>query len=87
MYNFMKGRLVVVRLCLLGAALALIAVGIATVDSVGHPAEASPAGHAGDLAGFWQKQLIFAAVALGGFVAVNLVNYNFPAAGASRKDW
>jgi cell division protein FtsW (lipid II flippase) len=75
MYNFMKGRLVAVRLCLLGAALSLIAVGVLTVYSVGHPAEARAAGHASDLAGFWQKQLIFAVVALGGFVAVNLVNY------------
>lgn len=75
MYNFMKGRLVAVRLCLLGAALALVAIGIVTVYSVGHPADAGPAGQTSDLAGLWQRQLIFALIAVGGFVAVNLVNY------------
>ncbi|UCG60208.1 MAG: rod shape-determining protein RodA [Phycisphaerales bacterium] len=71
----MKGRLFVVRASMLGAALALVVIGIATVYSVGNPAEASPASQIGDLAGLWQKQLIFAVVALIGFVTVNLVNY------------
>ena len=39
MYEFLKGRLIVVRLTLLAATLALVAVGIASIYSVGHPAE------------------------------------------------
>ncbi|HUS71925.1 MAG TPA: FtsW/RodA/SpoVE family cell cycle protein [Sedimentisphaerales bacterium] len=55
--------------------LALIAIGIAAIYSVGHPAEPSPAGQTGGLSNFWKKQLIFAAIAMVGFIAANLVNY------------
>ena len=75
MYNFLKGRLVVVRLCLLAATLALVAVGIAGIYSVGHPAEPSPASQTVGLANLWKKQAIFAAVGVLGFIAVNVVNY------------
>jgi cell division protein FtsW (lipid II flippase) len=75
MYNFLKGRLVVVRLCLLAAALALVAVGIAAIYSVGHPAEPSPASQTGHLDNLWKKQLVFAAIGVLVFIAVNLVNY------------
>ena len=75
MHNFLKGRLIVVRLILLAAALALVAIGIAAIYSVGHPAESSPASQAGDLDNLWKKQAIFAAIGAVGFIAVNLVNY------------
>ena len=75
MYNFLKGRLVIVRVTLMAAALALIAIGIITVYSVGHPAEDTPATQAEDLGGFWAKQVKFAAVAAIAFIAVNLINY------------
>lgn len=76
MYNFVTGRLKVARLCLVVATLALIAVGIATIYSVGHPAEPSPATGTDDLAVFWwKKQVIFAAVGIAAFIAVNLLNY------------
>ncbi len=83
MYDFLKGRLIVVRLVLLAAALALVAVGIATIYSVGQPAEssppsvwrASPPGQAGNLSDLWKKQAIFAAIGVVGFIAVNLINY------------
>lgn len=74
-YDFLKGRLTVVRLCLLAAALILVGVGIATIYSVGHPAELSPASQTGDLGNLWKKQMIFAAVAMAGFILVNSVNY------------
>jgi len=74
-YNFLKGRLTVVRLCLLAAALILVGVGIATIYSVGHPAELSPASQTGVLSNLWKKQMIFAAVAMAGFIVANLVNY------------
>jgi rod shape determining protein RodA len=75
MYNFLKGHLKVVRLFLLAATLALIAIGIATIYSVGHPAEPSPAGYAEDLSNYWKKQVIFTAVAVFAFIAANVVNY------------
>ena len=64
-----------VRLCLAAAALGLVAVGVLAVYSVGHPAEASSASDAAEYAGFWKKQLVFAAIALVGFIAANLINY------------
>jgi rod shape determining protein RodA len=76
MFNlFLKGRLRIVRLFLMAATLALIAIGIATIYSVGHPAESSPAGQTSDLTNFWKKQVIFAVIAVVAFIAVNLVNY------------
>jgi len=73
MRNFLKGRLFFVRLCLIGASLCLIGAGVLTIYSVGHPAEV--AGRVSELADFWKKQLVFAAVAAAGFVAANLLNY------------
>lgn len=75
MHNFMKGRLIAVRTCLLVSALVLIIIGITAIYSVGHPAEASPASQTGDLANLWKKQLIFAVVGVLGFVAANMINY------------
>ncbi len=75
MHNFLKGRLIFVRLCLLATALALVAIGIAAIYSVGHPAEPSPASETGGLGNLWKKQVIFAAIGVIGFIAVNLVNY------------
>jgi len=75
MFNFLKGRLIAVRLCLLAAALILAGIGIATIYSVGHPAEFSPASQTGDLGNLWKKQVIFLAIAIAGFIVVNLVNY------------
>jgi len=75
MHNFLKGRLALIRLILLAAVLALVAVGVAAVYSVGHPAQPGPAGQTGELAVYWKKQLIFAALSMAGFIAVNLVSY------------
>lgn len=57
------------------AALILIAIGIATIYSVGHPAEPSPATQTNNLGDLWEKQIIFAVVAIVGFIVVNAVNY------------
>ncbi len=75
MRNFLKGRLLPVRVCLLASTLLLIVVGIATIYAIGHPVESSPASHAAQWAGHWKKQLVFAVVGLVGFVAANWVNY------------
>ncbi|MBN2136414.1 MAG: rod shape-determining protein RodA [Sedimentisphaerales bacterium] len=75
MYNFFSGRLLFVRLCLIAAALGLVAVGIVTIYSVGHPAEATVASDTAKLSVFWKKQVVFAAVAILGFIVVNSVSY------------
>jgi cell division protein FtsW (lipid II flippase) len=75
MYNLFKGRLIIVRVTLMAAALALIAIGIITVYSVGHPAENTPAQQTEDLGGFWAKQVKFAVVAALAFIVLNLINY------------
>ena len=75
MFNFLKGRLIIVRLCLLAATLILVGIGIATIYSVGHPAEPSPATEIGNLSNLWKMQVKFAAIAAVAFIAANLVNY------------
>ncbi len=75
MYKFLRGRLIAVRLILMIATLALVAIGIVAIYSLGHPAEPSPANQAGDLGIFWKKQFIFAVVGVIGFIVVNLLHY------------
>ncbi|MHC4617553.1 MAG: FtsW/RodA/SpoVE family cell cycle protein [Planctomycetota bacterium] len=75
MLGFLRGRLIIVRITLLAATLALLGVGIAAIYSVGHPAEPSPAGETGDLTVYWKKQLVFAALGMAAFIVVNLFNY------------
>ena len=75
MYNFLKGRLIIVRLCLIVAVLMLVGIGIATIYSVGNPAELSPASQTGNLGNLWKKQVGFAIVAIVGFLLINAVNY------------
>ena len=75
MYKFLKGRLMVVRLTLLAATLALVVMGIAAIYSVGYPAQASPASQTADLSNLWKKQVIFAVIGVVGFIAANFVNY------------
>jgi len=74
-YNFLKGRLTPVRLCLLAAALILVGVGITTIYSVGHPAEPGPATQTDKLSNYWKKQIVFAIIAIICFLVVNSVNY------------
>ena len=75
MYEFLKGRLIVVRIALLVAGLALICIGIAVIYTVGHPADVEVAGQSSGGANLWKKQVFFAAIAIAGFLAANLINY------------
>ena len=75
MRNFLKGRLLPVRICLLASTVVLVGVGIVTIYAVGNPVETSPISDAQDWAGHWKKQVLFAVVGSLGFVAANLVNY------------
>ncbi|MHC4125853.1 MAG: FtsW/RodA/SpoVE family cell cycle protein [Planctomycetota bacterium] len=75
MFGFLKGRLILVRLILLVAGLLLIAVGVATIYSVGNPVRAVASGRPEVLTNYWKKQIIFAALGMAGFIAVNLFNY------------
>ena len=71
MLNVLKGRLLVARLILLGAAALLVAVGIATIYAIGNPANAE----ANSMTGLWKKQLVFAAIGMVGFLILNFLNY------------
>ncbi len=77
MHNFLTGRLLFVRVCLLLSVAILTLVGVLTIYAVGNPTEPSPAVDKDilELAGLWKKQLVFVVLALGGFVAANVVNY------------
>ncbi len=57
------------------AVLLLVGIGIATIYSVGNPAEISPASQTGSLGGLWKTQVKYTVVAIFVFIAVNLVNY------------
>jgi len=75
MFTFLQGRLVLVRLLMLAATAALIAIGIAAIYAAGHPAQPGPDNSFEEFAGLWKRQLIFAAVGFLGFAAINLFNY------------
>jgi rod shape determining protein RodA len=75
MYDFLKGRLVLIRLVLLASVLALIGVGILSIYSVGNPAESGASPGTGELDDFWGKQINFFVIGAVFFVAVNLINY------------
>ncbi len=75
MNNFLKGRLLFVRICLLLATIALIGIGVAVIYSVGHPIERSPSSHSEKLIVYYKKQLVFAAAGLVVFFLVNRINY------------
>jgi cell division protein FtsW (lipid II flippase) len=77
MFGFLRGRLILVRIILLAAALTLIVIGIATIYAVGHPAEAGAGSKTGDLGGFWEKQAQFAVLGILAFLFVNLFNYRY----------
>jgi cell division protein FtsW (lipid II flippase) len=77
MRNFLTGRLLFVRVCLLGSVLLLLAVGVLTIYAVGNPAEPSPADvrDIAEKAGLWKKQMVFIVFAMMGFIVANLANY------------
>ena len=77
MRNFLKGRLLFVRICLLTSVCLLVLTGILMIYFVGHPAQTRAASRRAieDLGGYWRKQAAFVVVGVAAFVAVNLVNY------------
>ncbi len=78
MFGFLKGRLVLVRICLLACALALVGIGIITIYAVGHPKEPGPSSNnINAYAGLYKKQILFTLIGLIGFIAVNNINYRY----------
>ncbi len=77
MRNFLTGRLLLVRICLLVSVALLLLVGVLTIYAIGNPVEASPASaeDVAEMAGLWKKQLVFIVLGLMGFVAANVVDY------------
>lgn len=72
MFKLLQGRLLVTRILLFAAMLMLIAAGVITIYAIANPAQAD---QNTDLAAFWKKQIVFTAVGLAAFAAVNLINY------------
>jgi len=75
MLGVLKGRLVFVRVCMIAASIGLVVFGVLTLYAIGHPADPSPSASTAGLTGFWKKQLVFACVAVAGFLVTNLINY------------
>lgn len=73
LFDFIKGRLIIVRLLLLAACGGLVAIGIASLYAVGYPADVP--GGLPDLADKWEKQAQYAAIGLACFLVINMVNY------------
>ncbi len=75
MFKFLKGRLLPVRLLLLAATLSLVAIGIITIYSVGHPLEQGQAAQNSELSSKWEKQVQYAVIGFAAFAAINMVSY------------
>jgi len=75
MDNILTGRLITVRAILIITALVLIAAGIITIYTIGHPAEPSPASNSGQLTNLWKKQVVFAFIGAAAFIVINLIHY------------
>ncbi len=75
MYEFLKGRLLLVRAILLACAAVLVITGIIAIYSIDSAAEIGAPARDRQAFDYWEKQAVFAAVGLVAFVAVNLVSY------------
>jgi cell division protein FtsW (lipid II flippase) len=73
-FEFLKGRLLVTRLLLLASAAGLVIIGIMMIYASGNPA-VSDSEQLSTTAGLWQKQCIFAAAGLLGFIIMNSFSY------------
>ena len=62
------------RIILIVATMALITVGILSIYSVSNPAQGDSGGQISD-GGHWKKQIVFAIIAVAGFIVVNMVSY------------
>ena len=71
MVKILTGRLILLRLIMLSAMLALVAIGILTVFAIGNPANTDQ----NKFADSWKKQTVYAALGLLAIVIVNLVEY------------
>ncbi len=75
MVKVFTGRIILVRLVMMAAMVALIGIGIGAIYSAGNPDPAEATGRSLVSAGAWQKQLIYAMAGLGALIMINLVNY------------
>ncbi|MCD4831157.1 MAG: rod shape-determining protein RodA [Anaerohalosphaeraceae bacterium] len=74
MFNFLKGRLLLVRLIILGCMAALIVIGVVVIYASGNPNVENSASQMRN-SGLWKKQCVFAAAGFAGFVLINSFNY------------
>lgn len=75
MFEFVKGRLIAVRVILLATTVILIVAGITVIYAVGNPADPGGATDTEQLQSLWKKQLAFTAIAAAAFLAVNAIHY------------
>lgn len=75
MFDFLQGRLLSVRVTLLAAVIALVAIGILTIYALGHPTEQISSQQSNSLADKWEKQAQYAIIGFGAFLTLNWVNY------------
>ena len=75
MFTFLKGRLIVIRLIMLAAMFALIAIGIAMIYASGNPSEHDIASAPNRDANKWQKQAVYAGFGLIALIILNLIDY------------
>jgi len=75
MLKVLTGRVVIVRLIMMAAMIALVATGICAIYAAGNPDPAEATGRPFVSPGAWRKQLVFAVAGLVAFILVNLINY------------
>lgn len=71
MYQFLKGRLLLIRLILIAASALLILIGLLTI----YAAQTANSSKINDLDGFWQKQAVFSLAAVLAFLVINFFHY------------
>ena len=75
MLKILTGRLIFVRLIMLTAMAALIAIGIIAIYASGNPQHDSAPTEPHAFATSWKKQAVFAVIGLAGLIGVNMMDY------------
>jgi len=75
MNKILTGRLLLLRIVMLAAALALVSIGIITIYALGNPLDPAADTRLRVGAGLWKKQVVYALAGVVCLVAVNLFSY------------
>ncbi len=77
MAKILYGRILIVRLIMLTAMVALITIGLLSIYASGHPVNQQGGEIQSPFAGQWKSQLLYAGVGLAAFLAINYVDYRW----------